>query len=125
MEQLRALVPGANIVLPRERTHCHGVLIYSRKVIRERPIDVAHPMKTRGQQSTEDRDETGAQKSLKQVLPTVEVGHYYILSIVYTGQGDVNLPVYSFVGILWQVLFESLQQDGVYVESGTEGPQAV
>lgn len=77
------------------------------------------------QESTEHRNEAGAEEGLEEILSTVKVGHDHVLPIVDTGQGDVYLAVYSLVRILWQILLEALQQNGVDVEPRTESAKGV
>jgi len=69
MEELRTLIPGANITLPAERAHRNGVLVQDGQVVRKGAIHVANSAESGRQYARESGNKAGAQQRLENLFP--------------------------------------------------------
>jgi len=69
MEELRTLIPGANITLPAERAHCDSVLVQDGQVVRKGAIHVANSAESGRQYARESGNKAGAQQRLENLFP--------------------------------------------------------
>lgn len=81
VEELRGVVPRADIALPAERADRYGILVQSRQIVAESAVHVPDAVKLGRNYSREDRDESRSEKRLHQVFPAVVLGNDYVLPV--------------------------------------------
>lgn len=86
VEELRTLVPRANITFAAERANRNGVLVQNGQVVREGAVHVANTTEAGRQNSREARYEAGTQQGLEYLLPGIELRDDHILAVMNTGQ---------------------------------------
>lgn len=97
---MTAVVPRANVALPAKRTDRYGVLVQSRQVITEPPVDVPNSVEFRREEPGEERNEARGHEGVQQVLLALELGNDDVLPIANPREGDVQLPGDNRVGVV-------------------------
>jgi len=101
MEELRALIPRANITLAAERTDRNGVLVQNGQIVREGTIHVANATESGRQDAGESGYEARTQQRLQDLFPGLKLRDDHVLAIVHAGKRNVQSSIDPLVSIVW------------------------